>query len=96
VKNGGWPGERSSLNAARSARPAGALKQRTVVRTSVGGGMQLQYTDAAHVDVIASWNLSALLTALQSEQSAKRRVRSSDHQRQHASIANNSARSAAN
>ena len=38
--------------------------------------MQLHDTDTAHVCVIASWNLSALLTALQSEQSAERRVRS--------------------
>ena len=40
---------RAELNGARSAQPASALRQRTVVRTSVGGGMQLHYTDAAHV-----------------------------------------------
>ena len=67
---------RAELDGARSAPPASALRQRTVSRTGVGGGMQLHDTDSAHVHVIASWNLSALLTALQSEQSAERRVRS--------------------
>ena len=67
---------RAELDGARSAPPASALRQRTVSRTGVGGGMQLHDTDSAHVYVIPSWNLSALLTALQSEQSAERRVRS--------------------
>ena len=63
----GRVGPASGAQWSAEAQPASALRQRTVVRTGVGGGMQLHDTDAAHVYVIASWNLSALLTALQSE-----------------------------